>query len=41
MVSSLNIIQDRLSQSRLARDPSDVLLAPRLGHVGLLEFDRR
>jgi NTE family protein len=40
MVSSLNIIQDRLSRSRLAGDPPDVLLAPRLGHVGLLEFDR-
>ena len=33
MVSSLNIIQDRLSRSRLAGDPPDVLLAPRLGHV--------
>ena len=40
MVSSLNIIQDRLSRSRLAGDPPDVALAPRLGHIGLLEFDR-
>ena len=40
MVSSLNIIQDRLSRSRLAGDPPDFALAPRLGHIGLLEFDR-
>jgi NTE family protein len=40
MVGSLNIVQDRLSRSRLAGDPPDVTMAPRLGHVGLLEFDR-
>jgi NTE family protein len=40
MVASLNIIQDRLSRSRLAGDPPDVLIAPRIGHIGLLEFDR-
>lgn len=40
MVGSLNIIQDRLSRSRLAGDPPDVTIAPKLGDVGLLEFDR-
>lgn len=40
MVSSLNIVQDRLSRSRLAGDPPDVLIAPRLGDIGLLNFDR-
>lgn len=40
MVGSLNIIQDRLSRSRLAGDPPDVTIAPRLGNIGLLEFDR-
>lgn len=40
MVSSLNIIQDRLARSRLAGDPPDVLIVPRIGHVGLMEFDR-
>ena len=40
MVASLNIIQDRLSRSRLAGDPPDVMLAPKLGQFGLLEFDR-
>ena len=40
MVSSLNIIQDRLAKSRLAGDPPDVLIVPRIGHIGLMEFDR-
>lgn len=40
MVAALNIIQDRLSRSRLAGDPPDITLAPRLGDIGLLEFDR-
>ncbi len=40
MVSSLNIIQDRLTRSRLAGDPPDVHIKPRIGHVGLLEFER-
>ena len=40
MIASLNIIQDRLSRSRLAGDPPDVQITPRIGHIGLLEFDR-
>ena len=40
MVSSLGIITDRIGRTRLAGDPPDVQIAPRLGHVGLLEFDR-
>ena len=40
MVAALNIIQDRLSRSRLAGDPPDVHIQPRLGHIGLLEFER-
>lgn len=40
MVSSLNIVQDRLAKSRLAGDPPDVLIIPRIGHIGLMEFDR-
>jgi len=40
MVSSLGIITDRISRSRLAGDPPDVQIMPRLGHIGLLEFDR-
>lgn len=40
MVSSLQVLQDRLSRSRLAGDPPDVTVAPRIGHIGLMEFDR-
>ena len=40
MSSSLSIVQDRITRSRLAGEPPDVHIAPRLGHVGLFEFDR-
>lgn len=40
MVSALNIMQDRLTRSRLAGDPPDVSITPRIGHIGLFEFDR-
>lgn len=37
---AINIMQDRITRSRMAGDPPEVLLAPRLAHVALLEFDR-
>jgi NTE family protein len=40
MERSLNIVQDRISRSRLAGDPPDVTIAPKLGDIGLLQFDR-
>jgi len=40
MVSSLGIIQDRLTRSRLAGDPPDVHIKPLLGHIGMLEFEK-
>lgn len=40
MFSSLNILQDRIARSRLAGDPPDVAIEPRIGHIGLAEFDR-
>lgn len=40
MASSINIMQDRITKSRMAGDPPDVLLSPRLAQLGLLEFDR-
>ncbi len=36
--SALNIMQDRITRSRMAGDPPDILLAPHLAHLGLLEF---
>jgi NTE family protein len=40
VASSINIMQDRITKSRMAGDPPDVLLSPRLGELALLEFDR-
>lgn len=39
LVQSLNIMQDRLIRSRMAGDPPEVLLSPRLGHIALLDFN--
>ncbi len=40
MLGALNIVMDRLGRSRMAGDPPDVLVAPRVGHISLLDFDR-
>lgn len=40
MVQAFNIIQDRISRSRLAGDPPDLTLHPRINHIGLSEFHR-
>ena len=40
LTSSLSIVQDRITRSRLAGEPPDVHITPRLGHIGLFEFDR-
>ncbi len=40
ITSSMHIAQDRITRSRMAGDPPDVLLSPRLSHIGLLEFYR-
>lgn len=40
MVSSLNIMQDRLTRSRLAGEPPDIHIKPLIGHIGLLEFEK-
>ncbi|MFK0382410.1 patatin-like phospholipase family protein [Agrobacterium sp. NPDC090273] len=40
MVQAFNIIQDRISRSRLAGDPPDLMLHPRINEIGLSEFHR-
>jgi len=40
IANSVNIFQDRITRSRLAGDPADVLLSPHLAHIGMLEFHR-
>lgn len=40
MVQAFNIIQDRISRARLAGDPPDLALHPRVSDIGLSEFHR-
>ena len=40
MVEAFNVMQDRITRARLAGDPPDVLISPRLGHVGWFDFHR-
>jgi NTE family protein len=40
LASSINIMQVHITRSRLAGEPPDVLITPRLAHLGLLEFHR-
>lgn len=40
LATSLHIMQTRISRSRLAGEPAEVLLRPRLGNVALMEFHR-
>lgn len=40
MVQAFNIIQDRISRARLAGDPPDLSLHPKLSDIGLSEFHR-
>ena len=39
MMEAFNIMQDRITRARLAGDPADVLINPRLGRIGLIDFD--
>ena len=40
ITNSINIVQDRITRSRLAGDPAEVVISPRLAHIGMLEFHR-
>ena len=40
MIESFNIMQDRLTRMRLAGDPPDVHITPRIGHIGWFDFHR-
>jgi NTE family protein len=40
IANSINIFQDRITRSRLAGDPADVLITPKVAHIGMLEFHR-
>jgi NTE family protein len=40
IAASINITQDRITKSRMAGDPPEITLSPRLAEIGLLEFYR-
>jgi len=40
MMDAINITQDRIARSRLAGDPPDVTISPKVGGIGLFDFHR-
>jgi len=40
MATSINIMQVRIARSRLAGEPADVLITPRLAELGMLDYDK-
>jgi len=40
VTSGLNIMSERITRSRLAGEPADVVIQPRLGDLGLLDYHR-
>jgi NTE family protein len=40
IAASVNITQDRVTRSRLAGDPPDIIFSPKLSNIGLLELYR-
>jgi len=40
MVEAFNVVQDRISRSRLAGDPPDIIIQPRMPDCGLFDFHR-
>lgn len=38
MIDAFNIVQDRIARSRLAGDPPDAMISPRLNSIGLFDF---
>lgn len=40
MIEAVNIVHDRIARSRLAGDPPDMMISPRLAGFGLFDFHR-
>ncbi len=40
IATAVNVMQDRVTRSRMAGDPPTLLISPRLAHIGLLEMHR-
>ena len=39
IAGAVDIMQDRITRSRMAGEPPDVHITPRLSHIGLMDFD--
>ena len=39
-MTSINIMETQITESRLQSDPPDLLIQPNLGHIRFLEFHR-
>jgi NTE family protein len=39
-VEAFNVMQDRITRARMAGDPPDVLIAPKVGPIGWFDFHR-
>jgi NTE family protein len=40
MIEAFNVMQDRIARSRMAGDPPDVLIGPKVSKVGMFDFHR-
>ena len=40
IAGAVDIMQDRITRSRMAGEPPDIHITPSLSHIGLMEFDR-
>ena len=40
MIEAFNIVQDRITRSRLAGDPPDYTIRPKLKHIGMADFHK-
>ena len=40
MMATMGIVLDRIARIRLAGEAPDVMIAPRIGHIGFADFDR-
>jgi NTE family protein len=40
MTEAFSVMQDRITRARLAGDPADIMISPRVGHIGMFDFHR-
>ena len=40
MIEAYSVMQDRITRARLAGDPADIMISPRLGNIGMFDFHR-